>query len=73
MDLQAEKLSVLQKIINSNDASLIRDINTLLKTRNLDWFDELDTKQQNDILEGIEQLDKGESFSHEEARKRFSA
>lgn len=72
MDLQAEKLNVLQQIINSNDESLIRDIKSLITAREFDWFEELNVNQQNDVLEGINQLDRGESFSHEEAKKRFS-
>ena len=72
MDLQSEKLNVLQQIINSNDESLIRDIKSLITARDLDWFDGLNSNQQNDIMEGINQLDRGESFSHEEAKKRFS-
>jgi len=72
MDLQSEKLSVLQQIINSNDESLIRDIKSLITARDFDWFDGLNSNQQKDILEGINQLDRGESFSHEEAKKRFS-
>jgi len=72
MNLQSEKLDVLQQIINSNDESLIRDIKSLITLREFDWFDVLNTNQQNDIIEGINQLDRGESFSHEEAKKRFS-
>ncbi len=72
MDLQSEKLSVLQQIINSDDESLIRDIKSLITARDFDWFDGLSGSQQNDVLEGINQLDNGESFSHEEAKRRFS-
>ncbi len=72
MDLQSEKLNVLQQIINSNDESLIRDIKSLITSRDFDWFDGLSKHHQNDVLEGINQLDRGETFSHEEAKKRFS-
>lgn len=72
MDLQSEKLNILQQIINLNDESLIRDIKSLITARDFDWFDGLNSNQQNDIIEGINQLDRGESFSHEEAKKRFS-
>lgn len=71
MDLQSEKLNVLQQIINSNDESLIRDIKSLITARDFDWFDGLSKHQQNDVLEGINQLDHRETFSHEEAKKRF--
>lgn len=71
MDIQSEKLSVLQQIINSDDISLIKDIKTLISTRDLDWFDGLSKAQRADVMEGIAQLDKGDVFSHEDAKKRF--
>ena len=71
MNIQAEKLSVLQQIINSDDASLIKDIKSLISSRDMDWFDGLSKAQKSDVTEGIAQLDAGEVFSHEEARKRF--
>lgn len=71
MNIQAEKLSVVQQIINTDDMSLIRDIKSLLANRQLDWFDGLNKTQQSDVMEGIAQLDSGDVFSHEEAKKRF--
>lgn len=66
----AEKLNVLQQIINSDDATLINDIKMLINSIDLDWFDDRKA-QQNDVTEGIAQLDKGDVFSHEEAKKKF--
>lgn len=71
MNLQAEKLDILQTIINTEDEGLIKDVQAILKNRENDWFDELSNKQQNDVLEGIAQADRGQTFSHEEAKKRF--
>ena len=71
MNIQAEKLNVLQQIINSDDVNLIKDIKSLLSSRDMDWFDGLSKTQQSDVVEGLEQLDKGNSFSHEEAKSRF--
>jgi len=71
MNIQAEKLNVLQQIINTDDVSLIKDIKALIDNRDLDWFDGLSKKQQADVEEGLAQLDNGKSFSHEEAKKRF--
>jgi len=71
MNIQAEKLNVLQQIINSDDVNLIRDIKSLINNREMDWFDGLSKNQQNDVTEGLSQLDSGNFFSHEEAKKRF--
>ena len=71
MNLQAEKLNVLQQIINANDLGLIRDVNALLKSRELDWFDKLNKTQKKDVEKGLSQLDKGISPSHEEIKMKF--
>jgi len=72
MNIQAEKLSVLQQILNTDDVSLIRDIKFLISNREMDWFDELTKKQQADIQEGIRQLDQGEVFSHQQVKDRLA-
>jgi hypothetical protein len=71
MDIQAEKLSLLQTILNSNDEGLIMDVKAFLSGRKADWFDELGTEQQKDILEGITEADRGETVSHTEVIKLF--
>ncbi len=71
MDLQIEKLNILQTIINSNDEGLIMDVKALLDDRKDDWFDQLSEEQQKDVLEGLAELDRGETVSHNEVVKLF--
>jgi hypothetical protein len=71
MNIQAEKHNVLQQIIDSDDVNLIKDIKSLINNREMDWFDSLTKSQQNDVTEGLSQLDSGNFFSHEDAKKRF--
>lgn len=71
MDLQAEKLNILQTIMNTNDEGLIMDIKAFLGERKADWFDELSGEQQKDVLEGLAQADNGETVPHAEAVKLF--
>ena len=71
MNLEAEKLDLLQTIINSDDAGLISDLKALINFRKNDWFDELSSSQQLDVSEGIAQADAGETVSHNEAVKLF--
>ncbi len=70
MDIQSEKLDLLQTIINTNDERLILDVKEFLSNRKTDWFDEFN-KQQNDVLEGIAEADRDETISHAEAVKLF--
>lgn len=71
MNLEAEKLNVLQQIITTNDLGLIRDIKGLLNNRDLDWFDGLNKSQKKDVEIGLSQLDKGNFLTHEEVKKKF--
>ena len=71
MDLQAEKLSILQKIMNSNDEGLIMDVKAFLSDRKKDWFDELNEEQQGDVVEGLRQANNGETIPHAEVVKMF--
>ncbi len=71
MDLQAEKLNILQTIMSTTDEGLIMDVKAFLGNRKADWFDELTADQQSDVLEGLAQADKGEAVTHAEAVKLF--
>lgn len=71
MDIQAEKLNIVQTIVNTNDETLIMDLKTFLSGRKADWFDELDEEQQKDILEGLAEADRGETVPHAEVVKMF--
>jgi predicted transcriptional regulator len=71
MNIQAEKLDILQTIIGINDESLIMDVKAFLSDRKADWFDELNDDQQKDVLEGITQADRGEIVPHDEVVKLF--
>jgi len=71
MNLQAEKLNILQAIMNTNDEGLIMNVKAFLSDRKSDWFDELSEGQQKDVLDGLAQADKGEIVSHAEVVKLF--
>ena len=71
MNLQAEKLNILQTIMGTNDEGLIMDVKAFLSNRKKDWFDELSEDQQLDIIEGLKQADKGETIPHSEVVRLF--
>jgi hypothetical protein len=69
MDIQAEKLELLQAILNIEDISLIKKVKKLLSkpAESHDWFDDLSEDQQQSVMRGLEQADRGEFISDEEA------
>ena len=71
MNIQAEKLDLLQTILNTNDEGLIMDVKAFLSNRKTDWFDELSDEQQKDVLEGLAEADRGEIVPHSEIVKLF--
>jgi predicted transcriptional regulator len=71
MDLQAEKLSLVQAILDIEDISLIKKVKKIIKKADHDWFDDLTEEQQQDVIIGLEQADRGETITHEEAIARL--
>lgn len=71
MDIQAEKLNLVQAILDIDDAGLIKKIKKILKKPEHDWFDDLTEEQQQGVLRGLEQADRGETITHEEAVARL--
>jgi hypothetical protein len=71
MSIQAEKLNLLQTIMNTNDEGLIMDVKAFLSGRKADWFDELSDEQQKDVMEGLAEADSGETVPHAEVVKLF--
>ena len=69
MDIQAEKLELMQAILNIEDIGLIKKVKKLLSkpTESHDWFDDLKEDQLLSIERGLEQADRGEFISHDEA------
>lgn len=72
MNLQTEKLNILQTILNTNDESLIMDIKTLVGNSNTDWFKHLNPLAQQDVLEGLAQADNGEMVAHSDVVKSLA-
>jgi hypothetical protein len=71
MDLQAEKLNLVQAILDIEDIGLIKKVKKILKKEEHDWFDDLTEEQQQSVLRGLEQADRGETITHEEAVARL--
>jgi len=67
MDINAEKLELIQAILNIEDISVLKKVKKLIAKWTPDWFDELTLEQQQDVLIGLEQAERGEGIPHEEA------
>jgi predicted transcriptional regulator len=71
MNIQSEKLELLETISNIKDESLILDLKAFIDNRSIDWFDELNDEQKKEIEEGLDDADNKRTISHKEAMKLF--
>ena len=76
MDIPALKLDLVQKILNIKNPALLFKINTILqKETEKDWWDQLPQEVQDSIFEGIQDIENGNVFTHEqviqEAKQKY--
>ena len=76
MDIQALKLDLVAKILSTEKSSLLLQIEKIFERENeQDWWDKLPKELQDAIMEGIEDISRGNSYSHEqvvrEAKQKY--
>ncbi len=70
MNLAARKYSFIQEL-TTVDESLLEKLEQFLKANKKDWFSELSSEEQTEIVIGINQADKNEFVSHETVMNKF--
>lgn len=71
MDIQAEKLRLIEWLAGLNDAKVLNEFIALKQTKAADWWDEISTEERTEIEEGIAQADKGEFVPHKEVMAKY--
>lgn len=71
MDIQIEKLRLIEWLIGVNDIKTINELLALKNTTEADWWDEISSEERAEIEEGLLQADKGEVISHEEVKEKY--
>ena len=67
MDIQTLKIDLVQKILNSKDEKVLSKVNEIfLKESVDDWWDELPKEVQDSIIEGVQDINKGNIYTHEQ-------
>ena len=70
MDMQAEKLGLIQWLAQLTDESMIAKIKAL-RSEQEDLWDQITAEEKAEIEEGLLQADKMEVKSHSEIRKKY--
>ncbi len=59
MDIQTEKLELIEWLSKLSDTSTIKEIKEIRKEREADWWDSLSKAQKEDIEAGLSDLESG--------------
>lgn len=71
MDIQAEKLRLIEWLAGLNDAKVLNEFITLKKSKEVDWWDGISAEERSEIEEGLSQADRGDVVSHSEAMEKY--
>lgn len=67
MDIQALKLDLVERIIKSENATVLIKIKQLFQPQKAeDWWEGLPREVQDSIAEGLNDIDKGNVYTHEQ-------
>lgn len=73
MNIQAEKLELIEWLAGLTDQTLIERIKFLKETQSpqADWWEAISVAERDDIDQGLEDARNGKVTAHEEVRKRY--
>jgi len=66
MNIQAEKLELMRLILETDNPGILASIKKIFKTKSqTDFWETLPQDQKDDILQGIQEIEKGEVSDYE--------
>ena len=73
MNIQTEKLGLIEWLSTLNDISIIEKLKSIKEdySKSKDWWDTLNKEEIESIERGLKDLDNGKIHSHETARKVY--
>ena len=71
MNIQSEKIELVQLLLQTNNESLIKKVKALFKNEQTDWWDEISEDEKHAIDKGTAQLDRGEGVAHSVVMKKY--
>ena len=71
MDIQAEKIRLIEWLAGLNDTKTLNEFIDLKKRKEVDWWDEISAEEQTEIEEGLAQADRGDVVPHKEVMEKY--
>ena len=73
MNIQAEKIELVKMLLDTENPEIIESIKNIFRKENTsDFWNKLSLLEQNEIKQGIEQLDNGKRISYESFLNKIS-
>ena len=70
MDIQTEKIQLIEWLASLNKPSVIRKL-VALKEKEKDWWAEISNGEKNEIKKGLAQADQGQVVPHHKVMARY--
>lgn len=71
MDIQAEKIRLIEWIAGLNDVTTLNEFINLKRRKEVDWWNEISEEEKSAVNEGLAQLDRAEGIPHEQVMKEL--
>ena len=71
MDIQAEKIRLIEWIAGLNDSKTLSEFIALKKEKEKDWWDEISLEEKSEIEEGLSQANRNETKPHEDVMSKY--
>ena len=71
MNIEAQKVRLIERIVQVDDPSIIDQINAILEQDENDFYDELTDEQRTSVRQGIAQVRSGETIPHAKVKKIY--
>jgi hypothetical protein len=74
MNISTEKLDIIQRIIQIQDndlIDLIKNIIDIPDSSETDWWNQITQEEKESINRGLNDLQKGNVYSHDQIRKKY--
>lgn len=71
MYIEATKLELIHLLLQTQKESLLAKLKKVFEDEGIDWWDELDEGERQEIQQGLEQADKGQLIPHKKVMERF--
>jgi len=72
MNIEATKLELMQLLLNTKKLSTLLKVKRIYEEESFDWRDEMSIDEQQEIEDGLRQVQTGEVKAHETVMKRFA-